>query len=244
QYGITLASLIIHSLVLQELRKIGQDVPPERMRTEEARIRADYPGGEFEQSLLEGQMDIQTWREFLHNQLALELFAEKILSRGVEPSLEEIQAYYAQHEQDFSYPASLYLRIISGETQDQVEIARAALLEASGASLPPGILEQKTVMLKVSVPEEWRKDVETLKAGDISPVRKMQFQYQAVQVLEDVPANRMSIIEAYPLIERALVEEKVEEKYAIWREQAVRKADIRVSVYLQEHPVSAGSEGK
>ena len=242
QYGITLASLIIYSLVSQELREIGLDVPPERMRAEEARIRADYPGGEFEQSLLEGQMDIQTWREFLHNQLALELFAEKVLSRDIEPSLQEVQAYYAQHEQEFSYPVSLSLRIISGVAQDQVEIARAALLNASAALLPPGILEQKTVMPKASVPDEWLKDVEVLKTGEISPVRKMQFQYQAVQVLEVLPANHMGVVEAYPLIERALVAEKTDEKYALWIEQAVQKADIRVSVYLQERPASTGPE--
>jgi hypothetical protein len=240
QYGIALASLIVRTLVMQELRKNGLDVPPERIRTEEARIRADYPGGEFEQALLEVQMDIQTWREFLYHQFALELFSEKVLSRDIEPSLQEIQAYYAQHEKEFYYPASLYLRIISGMEKDQVEVARAALLDASGPPLPPEILEQKTVMSKASVPEEWVKDVEALKVGEVSPVRKMRFQHQAVQVLEELPANSMSIVDAYPLIERALIEEKADEKYALWIEQAVRNADIRVSVYLQDHPVSAG----
>jgi hypothetical protein len=240
QYGIALASLIVHSLVVQELRKFGLEVPPERMRTEEARIRADYPGGEFEQALLETQMDIQTWRELLHNQLALRLFAENVLSRDVAPSLEEILAYYARHEKEFSYPASLYLRVLSGTDQEQVESARTALLETSAALLPPGVLEQKTAMPKASVPEEWRKDLDALKPGEISRVRKGQFQYQAVQLLEEVPANSMSAVEAYPLVERALIEEKIEEKYADWMEQAVRKADIRVSVYLQERPASAG----
>jgi hypothetical protein len=240
QYGIALASLIVHSLVAQELRKLGLEVPPERLRMEEARIRADYPGGEFEQALLETQMDIQTWRELLHNQLALELFAEKVLSRNVKPSLEDIQAYYAQHEKDFSYPASLYLRIISGADQDQVESARAILLETPDALLPPGLLEQKTAMPKSSVPDEWRKDVDALRPGEISPVRGGQFQYQAVQLLEEVPANRMSVVEAYSLVEQAFFEQKIEEKYQDWIEQAVQKASIRVSVYLREHPASVG----
>ncbi|MDR2694886.1 MAG: SurA N-terminal domain-containing protein, partial [Deltaproteobacteria bacterium] len=120
QYGIALASLIVQSLVVQELRHAGLEVTPERVRAEEARIRADYPGGEFEQALLEIQMDIQTWRELLQNQLALRLFAEKVLSRDAAPSLQEVQAYYARHEKEFSYPASLHLRIISGTDQDQV----------------------------------------------------------------------------------------------------------------------------
>ena len=236
QYGIALASLIVHCLAVQELRKLGLEVPPERLRAEEARIRADYPGGEFEQALLEMQMDIQTWRELLHNQFALELFAEKVLSLDVEASLEEILAYYAQHEQEFSYPASLYLRIISGTNQDQIERTRAALIENPDAPHPPGILEQKMVMPKSSVPEEWSKDVDALKPGEISPVRQEHFQYQAVQLLEEVPANHMSVVDAYPLIEQALIEEKIEEKYAHWMEQAVQKADIRVSVYLREDP--------
>jgi len=241
QYGIALASLIVHSLVTQELRKLGLEVPPERLRTEESRIRADYPGGEFEQALLEIQMDIQTWRELLHNQLAVEHFAEKVLSRDVTPSLEEILAFYAQYEKDFSYPASLYLRIISGADQIQVENARAALIETPTALLPPGILEQKTAIPKDSIPEEWRKDIDALKPGEISPVKKGAFQYQAVQLLEAMPASRMNVVEAYPLVEQAFFEQKIEEKYAEWIEQAVKKADIRVSAHLQERPDSAGS---
>jgi hypothetical protein len=239
QYGIALASLIVHSLVVQELRKMDLEVTPERMLAEEARIRADYPGGEFEQALLETQMDIQTWRDLLHNQLALKLFAEKVLSRDAVPSQQEIQAYYARHERDFSYAASLYLRIISGADHNQVESARAALLGSPTTLLPPEVLEQKTAMAKASVPEEWRKDVEALKPGEISPVRKRQFQYQAVQLLEEIPASRLNVVEAYPLIEQALIEEKMDERYADWVEQAVRKADVRVSVYLRERPASA-----
>ena len=238
QYGLALASLIVHNLVVQELRKIGLEVPPERIRAEEERIRADYPTGEFEQALLETQMDIQTWRELLHNQLALKLFADKVLSRNVEPSLQEIVAYYTQHEEEFSYPLTLYLRIISGVDQEQVESARAALLQDATAVLPPGVLEQKTAMPKASVPNEWRKDIDALKPGEISPVRQRQSQHQAVQLLAEMPANRMSAVEAYPLIEQALIEEKIDEKYREWMEQAVQKADIRVSVYLRERPAS------
>jgi len=244
QYGIALASLIVHSLVVQELRGIGLEVSPERMQAEEARIRADYPGGEFEQALLETQMDIQTWRELLHNQLALELFAEKVLPQDAEPSLQEVQAYYAQHEKTFSYPASLYLRIISGMDHDRVESARQALLGSSDTLLPPEILEQKTAMPRASVPEEWRKDVESLKPGEISPVRKGGGQYQAVQLLKEMPANHMSVVEAYPLIEQALIEKKVEERYARWIEQVVLKADIRVSVYLREGSTASNPREK
>ena len=244
QYGIALASLIVHSLVVQELRTLGLEVPPERMQMEEERIRADYPGGEFEQALLETQMDIQTWRELLYSQLALRLFAEKVLSKDAAPTLQEVQAYYERHEKDFSYPASLYLRILSGSDEEQVESARKALLETAAPLLPPGVLEQKTAMSKDSVPEEWRKDVEALKPGEISPVRKGQFQYQAVQLLEEVPAGRMTAVEAYPLVEQALVEEKLEEKYAHWMERAVQQADIRVSVYLREPSASANPEEK
>ena len=238
QYGIALASLIVHSLVAQELRKLGLEVAPERIQAEEDRIRADYPRGEFEQALLETQMDIQTWRELLYGQLALRLFAEKVLSRDVAPSSQEAQAYYTQHEKEFSYPASLYLRILSGSDEEQVESARKALLETAAPLLPPGVLEQKTAMSKDSVPEEWRKDVEALKPGEISPVRKLQYQYQAVQLLEEIPASNMSAADAYPLVEQACIEEKIEEKFANWMEQAVMQADIRVSVYLRGRPAA------
>jgi sRNA-binding regulator protein Hfq len=50
----------------------------------------------------------------------------------------------------------------------------------------------------------------------------------------------MSAVEAYPLIEQMLIEEKIDEKYREWMEQAVQKAHIRVSVYLQEGPDATG----
>jgi hypothetical protein len=164
------------------------------------------------------------------------------LSREVEFSLEEMLAYYAQNEKEFSYPASLYLRIISGADREQVESVRTALLENPEALLPAGVLEQKTAMSRDSVPDEWRKDVAALKPGEISPVRQGQFQHQAVQLLEEVPAGRMSAVDAYPLVERAFFERKIEERYADWIAQAVQMADIRVSVHLHARPASAGAE--
>jgi len=91
------------------------------------------------------------------------------------------------------------------------------------------------------VPEEWRKDIDALKPGEISPVRQGEFQYQAVQFLEELPAGRMSVVDAYSLVEQAFFEQKIEEKYLDWIEQAVQKATIRVSVYLRESPAPAGS---
>jgi hypothetical protein len=52
-------------------------------------------------------------------------------------------------------------------------------------------------------------------------------------MLEEMPAKRMSVVEAYPLIAQAIIEQKTDALYADWVEQAVRKADIRVSVYLR-----------
>jgi hypothetical protein len=54
----------------------------------------------------------------------------------------------------------------------------------------------------------------------------------------------MSVVEAYPLVEQAFFEQKIEERYADWIAQALQKANIRVSVYLLEQSASSGPEKK
>jgi hypothetical protein len=235
QYGSALASLITYSLAEQELRAQGLEVPPERISSEEARVREDYPGGEFEQALLEAQTDIQTWRELLHIRFVLELFAEKILAPGIAPRPSEIREYYERHKEDFSFPPSVYLRLLTGTDQGRMEAAREALLAAPDAPLPPGVYARKTVTAKKAVPDEWRKILEGLRPGEMSGPRPAGSQYQAVQLLEELPETGLSVAEAYPFIERLLVEEKIDESYLKWMEEAVRKADIRISVHLPEH---------
>ncbi len=237
EYGAALATLIVHNLVAQDLRERGLEVTPEQVQAEEARIREDYPGGEFEQALLEEQIDLQTWRELLYNHLSLERFADRVIMEELRPTAVEIQAYYDAHKKDFAFPASVYLRVISGEEQKQVEAARGLLTPDSSAPLPRGVYEQKLALPKNALPEEWRKDLESLSPGAASRVRRVEGQYHMVQLLENLPETRMDVVEAYPLIEKTLKEEKTDAAYAAWIEAAVVKADIRVSVHLRPpHP--------
>jgi hypothetical protein len=242
RYGNALASLTAYSLAEQELRARGLEVPPERLRSEEARIREEYPGGEFEQALLEAQTDIETWRELLHIRFVLELFAEKVLAPGLAPSPEEILEYYEKHREDFFFPPSVYLRLLTGTDRGRLEAAREALLAAPDARLPPGVHARKTIMAKESVPEEWRGLLERLRPGEMSAPRLVDSQYLAVQLLEELPATGMSVAQAYPLVERALVEERIDESYITWMEEAVGKADIRVSAHLSELHPAGGRE--
>lgn len=242
QYGSALATLIAYSLVTQELQKQGLGIDPERVRAEEARLREDYPGGEFEQILLENQMDIQIWRELLQSRLALERFADQLAKKSGGPAAQEIREYYDAHRKDFSYPASLYVRLLVGTERSLVETARQNTLDDPDAPLPAGVFEQKTVLAMHSLPEDRRRELESLKPGEISRTRQVEGQHQAVQLLKRMPAAEMSIVEAYPVIERMLMEEKTEEMYGVWLERAAASADIRVSVHLRE-PAEAPEPG-
>ena len=234
QYESALSTLIAHSLVVQELHRRGLAVDPERLRIEEARVREDYPSGEFERTLLDEQTDSQTWRALLYNQLSLERFAERVVAPEAVPSPAEIQAYYETHAEDFTYPSSWHLRILTGDDQKLMEGLRDAVLADPAALLPVGVFEQRAVMSVKAVPDEWRKETEALTSGKMTRVRRVDSRYQMVQLLGAVPANRLSVVDAYPFIERLLAEEKRDARYAKWLEEAVREADIRVSVWLKE----------
>ena len=236
QYGLALTSLLARVLVEQELKARGLEVLPESLRAEEARIREDYPGGSVELALLENQMDIQTWRELLHGQLSLERFAGQLADRTAGPGAEEVRKHYEENKQDFFIPASLSLVFFSGPEKEQMERLRQSLLREERSLLPPGVHEQRIAMPQGDVPEQWRKELAALEVGQISPLRFLSGKYHFVQLVEKISEKQMGLVEAYPLIEQLLIEKMVDSAYADWLEEAVKKADIRMSAHLRAEP--------
>lgn len=233
QYGAALSVLIVNALVMQELERLDLSVSDEAVQVSEAEVRADYSEAEFEKTLTEEYIDIQVWRELLRQQLSIIAFQNKILRPQLVVKLQEAEAYYTEHKAEFTVPASLSLIQVSGTSKEQVEEARAKAPNLEELQLPDVTVQRFTIR-RQSVPQEWQKEVLALSVNKSTPVINRDGFYQFVCLVASQPPRELSLRDAYPLINEVLLEDKIEESFAAWLEQAVQKAHIQVAASL--HP--------
>lgn len=238
QYGAALSVLIVNALVMQELERLDLSVSDEAVQAGEAEVRADYSEAEFEKTLTEEYIDIQIWRELLRQQLSILAFQNKILRPQLLVKLQEAEAYYKEHKAEFTVPASLTLIQVSGTTKESVEQARAQAPALEELQLPDVTVQRFTIR-RQSVPQEWQKEVLALSVNNSTPVINRDGFYQFVCLVASHPARELSLRDAYPLINDVLLEDKIEESFAAWLEQAVQKAHIQVAASLHPELVDA-----
>lgn len=234
QYGAALSVLIINTLVMQELERLELSVADAEVQANEAQVRADYSEADFEKILTEEYIDIKVWRELLRQQLSIVAFQNKVLRPQLMVTLEEAEAYYDKHKAEFTVPPRLTLVQVSGTSKEFVDQARALTPHLEGKELP-GITVQRFTIRQQSVPQEWQKDVLALSPGKSTEVYNRDGFYQFVCLVSKHPARSLSLRDAYPLINDVLLEDKVDNSFSAWLEQAVQSARIQVAnpLYLE-----------
>lgn len=228
QYGAALSVLIINTLVMQELETLGLAVSDDTLQTTEAQVRADYSEDEFEKTLTEEYIDIQIWRQLLRQQLSITAFQDKVLRPQLSVSLQEAEAYYTKNKAEFVVPATLTLLQVSGTSKELVQEAHGKAPNIQ-RSEHPDVTVQRFTIRRQSVPIEWQKDVQALTVGKSTPVKNRDGFFQFVCLVASHPARELSLRDAYPLINDVLLEDKIDDSFATWLEQAVKKSTIHVA---------------
>lgn len=230
-YGAALSVLIINMLVMQELDRLKLSVSDAEVQAAEAQVRADYSEEEFEKILTEEYIDLHAWRELTRQQLSIAAFQDKVLRPQIAVSLENIQEYYDKNKAEFVLPDGLTLVQVSGTNKEQVDEARA---KAPNFPSPSADLTvQRFNIRRQSVPQEWQKDVQALKAGDSTTVKNRDGFYQFVTLVAVQPEKPVLLKDAYALIHEILLEDSLQSRFSEWVEQAVQKAHIRVAEQLR-----------
>jgi hypothetical protein len=230
QYGRILAELIIQELACQELEGIGLSVDEQDVQAAEGEIRANYPEGSFEEALLEDNIDIQTWRELLRYGLAMQRLEQQVLRPKINVSIEEVDAYYKERAPEFMVPEHAVLVVISAPVQMQaLDVCRNLPDESF---LPAGVLMQSVSIRPAQIPEIWQKDIERLELGSHTQERFVDGMYQCIVRKAHEQMRQLSIMEAYPQIEQAIVERKMEPLFADWLGVVASEAKIYVSSQL------------
>ena len=236
EYGQILGQLVMLSLVQQEME--ARDLIPtdDELKKAEQDIRADYPPGAFEQVLIDEYIDLETWRQQLKSQLILERFFQQVLRPQVRIEYTEAEAYYQEHIQEFSLPPRLRLVVVLAQDKDNVDKTLdryranhdvAALLAGGGPAAAREITVRDT-----QLPEKWRDLLSKLQPGQSTGILHDEAGYQSLILMERLPATVLPPAQAYPLIEQALAEVKLQDAFEQWLSAKIAKAQISVSAYL------------
>ncbi|MGJ3524439.1 peptidylprolyl isomerase [Nitratidesulfovibrio sp. D1] len=236
QYGNVLSDLIVQELVAQALARENIVVTDAEVAEAEAEVRADYPAGEFEKSLVEEYIDLELWRSRLRARIAMQKFMRQILRPAISIPLEEVEGYYAAHRQDYRLPRRVQFLVVAGPDKAAVDKARAMAVNgarpADVEAAQPTVTVREVKMRRDRLPALWSKELAGLAPRQASAVKQGEWGYQSFLLVGEIPEKQLELSHAYPLVERVLLERKMDEAYARWIDAELRTARIRVSTHL------------
>jgi len=235
-YGEILGQLIAQELVSQELAKRGQDVSDEELAKAEADIRADYPADTFEQTLADEYIDLKMWRKHLRYVCGMEKFQRLVLRPSIHLDYRDVEAYYQAHLDAFRQPERVRVLAVFAEDRALVERVLAAHRQIRDAAalakaFPAAQVREATIAHDLLAPS-W---ADALRGGDAAGrgvVLPTRVGFEGLLLLERLPAQTLDVAQAYPQVEAALLEERLQQVFAAWLAKAVDASVIRVSERL------------
>lgn len=233
KYGETLSVLISWKLVRQALEQDALGISDEAVQKAEQAVRADYPLDEFEKNLQEEFIDVETWREFLEYRLALLRFQEMVLRPRITVEAAEVEAWYAEHKAAYTFPARVGIVVYTGVSRAQMDVVRKELLEGVEPAPHEQLTEQALHVPLPRLAPQLQKDLKT--AGNGKPTTVTETDdglFQVIVLVDETPARTMDVVQAYGLIEDALIEEKMAPLFDDWLNKATKKAKIEVNPSL------------
>ncbi|CAK7033439.1 MAG: Chaperone SurA [Desulfovibrio sp.] len=239
QYGDALTNLVVVELVKQQLEKKKLAVTAEDVAAEEKLIRADYPPGTFEDTLVSEAIDLEMWRFLLRNYLSVQRFLDTILRDEVVISPEEVEAYLQVNPRDFVLPPWAYFFLVSGA--DGAEVAACAKdLDTLGDPVKaqekhPATAIRTVTMDTPHLPPTLAEEIQKLSAGDLSGVFTFNGEYHQILLLQFLPERQAEPQQAYRQIEKTLFAQKMHTEYNAWVLKRLKKASIKVSKQLLPH---------
>lgn len=235
-YGEILGQLIAQELVAQELKVRGQEISDEELDQAEAKVRGDYPEEAFEQMLAEEFLDVAMWRKQLRYACGIEKFQRLVLRPSIHLDHREVEAYYQAHMARFRLPERVRVLVVRTQDRAQVEKALALFGQQQSSTALASAFPQAQVR-EVVVPRElltpaWADALHGAGAGAKGAqgaILSGRAGYEGLLLLERLEAETLDIAQAYPQVEAALLEERLQQAFDAWLGKALDAAVVRVS---------------
>lgn len=260
RYGGALGTLIVHTLVRQDLARRGMSVTDTALEHAIEQVRADFDTGGLEQFLTDSSLRETDWKALMRDHLSMETFRKRVLLPAIQVSMDEVRAYYQEHTADFVLPG--YLNVCFAAAPDREALTaycqsftarfRATpedTAEAESASLPgatasnSGALAQCLGVQADEVPPAWRKELDTLRPGNCGQPRQQDGEWRTVALAARQRGHALELAEAYPLIEAILLEKKKSAVFGKWLADSVARSEILVAPEFRELLLAPGLPG-
>lgn len=233
-YGEVLGQLIAQELVAQELATRGQEVSDEELEQAEATVRGDYPEEVFEQMLVEEFLDLKMWRKQLRYVCGVEKFQRLVLRPSIHLNYLEVEAYYREHLAAFQLPERVRVLVVRAPERSEVEKMLGQYRQqknvATLAGAFPGAQVREVVVSRDLLTPAWADALHGTEAGaGQGAILPSRAGFEGLLLLERLGAETLNIEQAYPQVEAALLEERLQQAFDAWLGKALDASVVRVS---------------
>ncbi len=232
QYGDALGTLIIYTLVRQDLRDLQIPVTDAALKAAVAAVREDYGGEEgLARFLADESLDENEWLVLMRDLLAMQSFEKRILLPGIRISLSDVRSYYKEHEAEFALPEILDVCLISSLESQPVQAFCSAFTSGHPVEKEPpaNLMVQCQEISAAQLPPAWLKKAEKLAPGQCAAPVQEDGRWHGLALKERNAAHIMGMADAYPLIENILRQQRKDAAFESWLTTALGRAKVRVN---------------
>ncbi|EPX57454.1 Peptidyl-prolyl cis-trans isomerase ppiD [Cystobacter fuscus DSM 2262] len=233
-----LDTLISRTVLLQEARAHNITVTPDEVDRGVLRLSSDYPTGNFNDVLAEGQLSMAELKKNEAARLTIEkLFTNEVYTR-VAVTEEELRDTYAQHEAEYSSPeqvraAQIVVKTMEEARRLQVQLKAgkkfADLARKYSLSADAKVGGDLGFFPRGQMPPAFDEVVFSLAPGQVSDVVETEYGYHLFRVLEKKPGRKLEFVEVRTQVETKLLAQRRAEAQAKYEQELRSKAQVWVN---------------
>jgi peptidyl-prolyl cis-trans isomerase C len=172
------------------------------------------------------------------NQLFKNTFIKRVVIPQITISDKTLEEYYLTHQKSFIKPESFKIQQITVKTMDDAQDILNSLQKgadfswlAKNRSIDSAAQEGGDIgwLTKAEMTEPVKKIIETLKAGDVSPVLKLDSQYRIIQLLDRKEGEVEEFDKVKNAVYRMVFEEQLNSLLNNYISQLKKDADIKMN---------------
>ncbi len=233
EYKKELLNLFFYELVKEELKNKNMLVTKEEVKKEEEKIRSDYPPGEFEKILVEEYIDIDSWRDFLRMKLTIDKFINIIVKPKIKIDIKELETYYKKNIEDFYIGEMVkFVSFYSLDKDKLINIKNKKISIEEVKKVYPGVIVKEYNLPLNQIPQFWLDLIKPTAEDSFSNIKNDKKGFYLLFIEKKESPRYLKPIEAYPIIERNIIQQKINNFLQDWFIHKLKESDIKISSVL------------
>jgi peptidyl-prolyl cis-trans isomerase C len=233
-----LDTLVSRMVLLQEARTRNVTVTPEEVDRGVLRLSSDYPSGNFNEVLAQGQLSMAELKARESARLIIEkLFTSEVYTR-VALTEEELRSYFAAHEAEYAEPEQVRAAQIVVKGMDDARKVQAQLKSGKkfadlarrySLSADAKVGGDLGFFPRGQMPPAFDEVVFRMSPGQVSDVVETEYGYHLFRVLEKRAGRKLDFTEVRAQVESKLLAQRRAEAQAKYEEELRAKAKVWVN---------------